>query len=635
MRKEEGQRYRSLTRRALLLAGGQTALLSTLAARMYYLQVVQGEKYTMLAEENRINVRLIAPSRGRIVDRFGVPLASNRQNYRVVLIAEQSGDIDKTLDALGSIVTLTEQDRRRVHRDIRRKRPFVPIVVRANLNWDEVSRVEVNVPELPGVMIEEGLTRHYPFGETASHIIGYVGAVAEKELTGDPLLELPDFRIGKDGVEKFHDLRLRGTAGTSQVEVNAYGRVIREVARKEGTPGDEVALTLDMALQEFAYKRCLIEQSAACVVLDAPTGEVLALVSCPGYDPSAFSNGISATYWRELVTNMRAPLRNKAIAGSYAPGSTFKPVVALAALEAGVMTPDTRISCPGHYWFGNVKFHCWKKGGHGSVNLRDAIKHSCDVYFYECGRRLGIDRIAAMANRFGLGNKLDFDVPGEVKGIIPTRAWKLGRDGVPWQQGETISASIGQSYVSATPLQLATYVARLVTGRAVLPRITRRKGVMTPQDDGSDLPDFASLNIPPKDHKLVLEGMFAVVNEPGGTAYSARITEPTMAMAGKSGTSQVRRITQAERDNGLRKIKDVPWKERDHALFVSFAPVSAPRYVCATIVEHGGETMGGGSAVAAPICRDVLREAQKRDPARRIPQIEFVAEAGAPRQGDG
>jgi penicillin-binding protein 2 len=305
-------------------------------------------------------------------------------------------------------------------------------------------------------------------------------------------------------------------------------------------------------------------------------------------------------------------------------------MVALAALEAGVMTPDTRVFCGGHYDFGNVKFHCWKKGGHGSVNLRDAIKHSCDVYFYECGRRLGIDRIAAMAKRFGLGHKLDFDVPGERAGIMPTREWKLAHDGVPWQQGETISASIGQSFVSATPLQLATMTARLITGRAIEPRITREKGLMTGNEgEGAISTDVPALNITAKDLKLVLDGMYAVVNEPGGTAYAARITDPAMAMGGKSGTSQVRRITQAEREHGLRKIKDVPWRERDHALFISFAPVVQPRYVCAVVVEHGGESAGGGSAVAAPICRDVLREAQKRDPARRIPQIEYVAEAPA------
>jgi penicillin-binding protein 2 len=382
-----------------------------------------------------------------------------------------------------------------------------------------------------------------------------------------------------------------------------------------------------MALQDLAMRKCAAEQSAACVLLDAVTGDVLALASAPGFDPIAFGSGLSSALWREITTNPRDPLRNKAVAGAYAPGSTFKPMVALAGLESGVITPDTRVGCPGHYELGNTVWHCWKKGGHGVLTVRDAIKHSCDVFFYETAHRLGIDRIAAMAKRFGLGGKLAFDIPGEVAGNIPTRDWNLANYGVPWQLGETISAGIGQSKVTATPLQLATMAARLVTNRAVVPRITRAHGIMRPGPAVDQPSEFPSLGVSPRDLKLVLDGMFAVVNEQGGTAYAARINDPALAMGGKSGTSQVRHISAAEREHGLRKIKDVPWKERDHALFISFAPVSSPRYVCAVIVEHGGESAGGGSAVAAPICRDMLKEAQLRDPARRVPDVEFVAEA--------
>ncbi len=590
---------------------------------------MQAGKYAVLADENRINLSLLAPLRGRIIDRFGVPLATNNQNYRIVLVAEQAGDIEATLDAIDKLITLSESDRRRVLREIRRKHSFVPIVVRGNLSWEEVARIEVNVPELPGVTIEQGMTRHYPFGDNVAHVLGYVAPVAEKELTGDPLLELPDFRIGKSGVEKSHDLELRGTAGTSQVEVNAFGRVVRELSREEGDSGKEVVLGLDMALQDLAARRCAAEQSTACVLLDAVTGDVLALVSSPGFDPVAFGAGLTPVMWRDLLANPRNPLSNKAVAGTYAPGSTFKPMVALAALEAGVMTPETLVSCPGHFALGNTVWHCWKKGGHGTLNMRGAIKGSCDVYFYETARRLGIDRIAAMAKRFGLGQRLEFDIPGEAPGNIPTTQWNLGKYGVAWQLGETISAGIGQSKVAVTPLQLATMAARLVTNRAVVPRVTRANGVMTPpglEPAGGPISTFPSLGIAPKDLRLVLDGMAAVVNEQGGTAYGARIKEAGLEMGGKSGTSQVRHISQAERDHGLRKIKDVPWKERDHALFIAFAPIAAPRYVCAVIVEHGGESAGGGSAVAAPICRDLLREAQLRDPARRVPDVEFVAQ---------
>jgi len=625
----DNKRVRLLTRRAALVAGGQMALFGALAARLYYLQVVQADRYAMLADENRINLRLLPPPRGLIVDRFGAQLASNRQNYRVVLVAEQAGDIEKTLDAVGALITIGDGDRHRVLREIRSKHSFVPVAIRENLTWDEMARIEVNAPELPGVSIEQGLTRAYPLAEMASHVVGYVAPVSEKELTGDPLLELPDFRIGKEGVEKDHDLDLRGQAGTSQIEVNAFGRVVRELSRHDGTPGKEIALTIDANLQQYVAQRCIAEQSVACVVLDAPTGEVLAMVSVPGYDPAPFSTGLSSALWHELMENEYKPLNNKTIQGVYPPGSTFKPMVALAALASGLSTADTRVTCTGVFKLGNHEYHCWRHQGHGTLDMRGGIKNSCDVYFYETAHRIGIDRIAAMATRFGFGSPLGIDIPDEKGGLIPTQAWKLARWGVAFQPGDTISCGIGQSYVSVTPLQLATMVARLVTNRAIVPRLTRAAGVMKP-GEAPAAPEFAPLNVTQRDVNLVLDGMYAVVNEQGGTAYGARITDPTMAMGGKSGTSQVLQITPEERAKGLIKAKDFPWGRRDHALFVSFAPVSAPRYVCAVVVEHGGIEASGGSAVAAPICRDVLIEVQKRDPARRVPDGRLAVEQPSP-----
>jgi penicillin-binding protein 2 len=584
------------------------------------LQIVEADRYLVLADENRISLKLLAPIRGRILDRFGIVLADSRPSYQLVIVAEQAGDVAATLNALGTLIEVSESDRRRVLRDIRRIHPFVPVLVRPNLSWDEMARVEVAAPELPGVSVEPGVTRHYPLGETASHVVGYVAAVSEPELTGDPLLELPGFRIGKAGVEKSRDTELRGIAGTSQVEVNAFGRVIRELTRVTGKPGQDVVTSIDVSMQEFATRRCGAEQSVASVLLDAVTGDVLALVSVPSFDPVPFSTGLTSAMWQDLANDPRKPLSNKVISGTYPPGSTFKPVVASAALSAGVLTPQTSITCPGYLSLGNATFHCWRHGGHGTLRLRDAIKKSCDVFFYETARRVGIDRLAAMANRFGFGDVLGLDIPGERSGLIPSREWRLAAGGTTWTQGETVIAGIGQGSVLATPLQLATMVARLVTGRAVSPRLVRADGVMPP---GGDLapPDFAPVGVDPHVLGLVLDGMNAVVNEQGGTAYAARITEPDFAMGGKSGTSQVRHISEYEREHGVRKARQVPWKERDHALFVAFAPVGAPRYVCATVVEHGG----GGSAVAAPICRDILLEAQRRDPARRVPEGYAVA----------
>jgi penicillin-binding protein 2 len=625
----EKNREKLVTRRAALLAGGQALLGVTLAGRMYQLQILDKDRYTVMADENRINLRLLTPPRGRIFDRFGVALADNRPNYRVVVVPEQAGNLEATLAALGGLIEITEADQRRVMRDAKRKHPFVPLVVRSNLSWEEMARIEVAIPELAGVSVEQGLIRSYPYGTTASHALGYVAAVSEKELTGDPLLELPDFRIGKNGVEKAQDTQLRGSAGTSQVEVNAYGRVVREIASTPGRPGQDVVLGIDAALQDFTVKRCATEASLSCVVLDAVTGDVLALVSSPSYDPLQFATGLTPALWQELSTDPRNPLTDKVIAGVYPPGSTFKPVVALAALEAGIITPETSVTCPGYLSLGNATFHCWRHGGHGTVRLHDAIKKSCDVFFYETARRIGIDRLGAMARRMGFGSPLGLDIPGERGGTIPDRDRQLALTGVAWQQGETLIAGIGQGSVTATPLQVATMAARLVTGRAVVPRLVRPEGKLPPGGDPRP-PAFAALGVNPRSLALVLDGMNAVVNEQGGTAYAARITDLTMAMGGKSGTSQVRRISAIEREHGVRKGAEVPWKDRDHALFVAYAPVTAPRYVCAVVVEHGGASGGGGSAVAAPICRDVLFEAQKRDPARRVPEPEAVAQAAAP-----
>jgi penicillin-binding protein 2 len=634
----ETQRDKLLTRRAVLLGGGQLALAAALIARMYELQVVDKARYTLLSNENRINLRLLAPPRGRVFDRFGVALADNKHDFRVIVVPEETSDLAATLTALGSLIGLSADDRRRLLREARQQHAFVPLEVRGNLSWDEMAKIEVAIPELAGVAIEQGSIRNYPYGAIASHPLGYVGKPSQKDLDGNPLLELPDFRIGKAGIEKADDLQLRGVAGTSEVEVNAYGRVIRELARQPGQPGEDLTVGLDMAMQRVAMARCAAEPSVSCVLLDAPTGDVLALASSPSYDPMLFSRGLTEAAWQELENDPRKPLVNKAIAGMYPPGSTFKPTIALAALSVGAITPETEIFCPGYLRLGNAIFHCWKHGGHGTLRLHDAIKESCDVFFYETARRTGIDNIAAMAHRFGYGAPLGLDIPGELGGLIPTPEWKRAKFGVPWQKGETLITGIGQGFVLVTPLQLATMVARLVTGRAIVPHIVRPQGRMPPGGDPAP-PEFAPLGVSPENIALVISAMIAVVNEPHGTAYHARIKDPQFAMGGKTGTSQVHRITAFEREHGILTGARVPWKDRDHALFVGFAPADAPRYVAAAVVEHGGTQGGEGGAVAAPIVADVLLEAQKRDPARRVPlpapatpTVPTTPTAGAPPQ---
>ena len=596
-----------------MLAGGKLVLLSALVGRMYYLQVLESERYATLADENRINIRLLPPPRGRIVDRFGVPVAVNQQNYQVILTPEQAGDVEAILKALGAIIDIGENERRRIVREAGRRRPFVPVTVRQNLSWTQVARIEVNAPDLPGVMIDVGRSRDYPHGEDIAHVLGYVAAVSEDEATGDPLLRLPGFRIGKAGVEKVHDRALRGTGGSSQVEVNALGRVIKEIERQEGQPGAEVALTIDLALQK-RLSASLRGKSAAAVVLDVHTGEVLAMASAPSFDPNAFNRGLSVDEWGALVSDSRSPLINKAIAGQYAPGSSFKPVVAMAALEKGAIAPASRIFCRGFVDLGDARFHCWRKGGHGELALAGAIIQSCDVYFYETALRTGIDRIAAMGRRLGLGRTLGLDLPGEQAGLMPTQDWKQATIGGAWQPGETLISGIGQGYMLATPVQLAVMVARIVNGgREIVPHVTRGVNLAGKPVARRSGP-AAALGLSPAHLGVVRRGMKAAVNHPRGTAYRARIAEPGLEMGGKTGTVQVRRITKAERKAGVRKNKDRPWEERDHAVFVGYAPTDAPRYAIAVVVEHGG----GGAKVAAPIARDILLAAQRRDAAGRV-----------------
>ena len=613
MIRREGKRFRTVTRRAFLLGAVQTAAFGVLAARMYQLQVSEADRYATLAEDNRVSPRLIPPERGVVVDRFGVPLAVNRQTYRIVVVPEQAGNLDRILTAINELVSIPEHEWNRVMRTARRMRGFMPLPVIEDLSWEEIARVAVHAPDLPGVQIEVVPRRIYPESATMAHLVGYVGAVAEDDLTGDPLLSMPGFKIGKAGMEKTHELPLRGKAGLSEVEVNAVGRVIRELRRTEGRPGRELMLTVDTELQKLALDRFGAETGAA-VVMDVHTGEILAMASRPTFDPNPFPRGIGGAEWRRLTTHPHAPLTNKAIAGHYAPGSTFKMVTAMAAMEAGIK-PHTTVSCSGSISLGDSRFHCWRRGGHGTLNMTDALVQSCDVYFYEMAGRIGIDKLAVMGRRLGVGVRLGIDLPSERDGLMPTQAWKRGATGKPWVKGETLIAGIGQGYVLATPLQLAVMTARLVNGgRAVKPVLTRALG-----SEGrlvAAAPGQApSLGLSVEALGVVNRGMAGVVNGARGTARAARIETPGMEMGGKTGTAQVRRITMAERRTGVRKNADLERESRDHALFVGYAPVTAPRYVVSVIVEHGG----GGSAVAAPIARDILIETQTRDPTRRAP----------------
>lgn len=593
-----------ISRRGALLLGAQAAVMGALFWRLKALQIDSADEYLLMAEENRINVRLLPPARGEIFDRKGRPLALNRQNYRVVLVREQAGDVEAVLDELARLIDIPPHQRSRALREIRSKSAFVPVTVAENLDWETFARVNANAPALPGVTPEVGLSRHYPEGEKLGHVLGYVARFAEvdkdREDADDPLFQIPDFHIGKNGVERALEPVLRGSAGASRIEVNAVGRVIREIDRKPGAPGADIGLTIDLDLQRYALRR-MEGESAATVVMEIESGDILALASTPGFDPNKFVTGISQAEWTALLEDEYRPLANKAVSGQYPPGSTFKMIVALAALEAGVAGPGETVFCNGGYKLGDRIFHCWKRGGHGHVNLKESIKSSCDVYFYEMARRVGVDRISEMAVRFGLGPAPALEMTAVRDGIAPTRAWKLARHGEGWQLGDTLNVGIGQGYVLSSPLQLAVMTARLGgDGRMVAPRLVRTVG-----GQPAPAPEPAPLGVSAAHLRLVREGMFAVSSEPGGTAWRSRIADEAMLMAGKTGTSQVRRITMAERARGVTRNEDLPWNRRDHALFVAFAPWEQPRYAIATVVEHGG----GGSRAAAPIARDIMMRA--------------------------
>lgn len=607
---KDSDRALSFSRRAFVVGAFQGMFLTVLGGRLAWLQMVEGNRYQTLAENNRINLKMMAPARGQIVDRFGVPFAINNQNFRVLIVPEQTDDLAQSLQKLKKYIKLEDTQIEKVLKLAKKSPSYTPLEVTDDLKWEEVATVEVNIPDLPGTSIDMGEIRHYPFGDATAHIIGYVGAASKKdqETEKDPLLTLPNFQVGKSGVEKTLDSSLRGKAGSSEVEVNVVGREVRELHNLQSTEGSRVVLSIDAELQRFAQQRLAAERSASAIVMDVHSGEIYALASYPAFDPNYFTGGISHERYEELRSDITLPLMNKAVAGQYPPGSTFKMVTALAALEAKVITEHSTAFCPGYYNFGGRRFHCWKHSGHGTVNVVTALEQSCDTFFYKLSSDLGINRLAEMARRLGFGSTFGMELGEERAGLVPDEAWKKKSYGEQWHPGETLNASIGQGYMLSTPLQLAVMTARIVNGgKAVKPWLTGYIGSERVQHDV-----WESLDINPKHLEIVMRGMNLVVNNQRGTAYGSRIVEEGMAMGGKTGTAQVKRITMQERAAGVRN-EDLAWHFRHHALFVGYAPIGNPRYACSVVVEHGV----GGSKAAAPVAHDLLLMAQQRDPASK------------------
>ncbi|MBN2676158.1 MAG: penicillin-binding protein 2 [Alphaproteobacteria bacterium] len=596
----DGDLIRTFNRRTLLLGGGKAVLLSFLMGRVFFLQVIESKKYRELSNKNAFRLHILIPLRGKITDRYDVVMADNDQRYSLFITPEQvqkSQTMEDMFNFFSEYLSFEEDDRIRILKTVKKQGDVLPVLVKGNMTWEEMAPIAMRQFDLPGLFIETDIVREYPLKESASHVIGYVG-LDKKKTKYDQyrfLYRVPDFRTGRNGVEKEFDKRLTGEPGELIQKVNAHGRLSKtfKAEKKEAIAGKDLKLTLDTRLQKYASE-VFFEKSGSVLVMDVHTGELLTMASFPEYDLTRFEGRIEAEYYKELLDNPYHPLINKPVEGLYAPGSTFKMLVALAGLHYEKITSSKEIFCPGYFWYGNHKFHCWEKRGHKHISLVDAIQKSCDVYFYQLGLEVGIDRIEEISRKFGLGEKTGIQLPTEKQGVVPNRYWKKEHMGESWVHGDTIMTSIGQGLTLTTPLQLAVMISRLVNGgKAVSPTLTARDNV-----------NFEDMGFQAEHLDLIKKGMFNVVNEKHGTARGSAFDVAGMKMGGKTGTTQVRRISTQERLTSVRSQNSLDWRLRNHALFVGYAPADAPRYACCVVVEHGR----GGSSTAAPVASKMLKK---------------------------
>ncbi len=590
------EKSRVMTLRMLGIAFSFVVIGFIILGRLFYLQVLQGEKYLLLAEKNRISVRMTMPTRGIIYDRNGVKLAENAKTFQAVLIKEQSPDYKVTLENFLKLIPVEEDELDRIEKELRWKRPFMPVRIKDNLTFEQMTLLQLNAPALLGIQIEEGMMRLYPAGEGNTHVVGYVSLLTEKDVDGntsDPRLDLPGYRIGRIGIESSQQNHLKGTPGHRKSEINAQGRTVRVLEEMPSESGSDIVLTIDSRLQNEALA-LLKGYAASAIVMNAQTGEILALVSAPSFDANLFTVPISVKNWNKLLYHKHRPLQNKVLSGLYSPGSVFKLVVGLSGMESGVIGPKTRVKCKGKINVGDHVFHCWKHAGHGSLTLEEALMHSCDVYFYEVAQKIGYEKIIETASKLGFGSPVGVGLSGESSGLLPTDDWKRGRFNDAWRLGDTLNLSIGQGFINATPLQMVTALARIVSGKNVQPTLLNQNIEYNNKDI-----DFNKSYL-----KRLRNGMIDVVNHPEGTAYGVRFQENGWRMAGKTATTQVRRISMKEREEGLKSQDELPEEYRDHAIFVAFMPTDKPKYVAIVMVEHGG----GGSRTAAPIMSRLMRK---------------------------
>ncbi len=625
---------KSISRRMFLLTAAKAVVLVGVVGRLISLQINESKKYKTLSDKNRFREWKLAPERGIIKDYFNNEIASNKQVYQIHLIPENSHSIEEVFFRLKTILNISDKKIFLLKKKIAKQKPWDPIIISDNLTWSEFSRVNLFLHELQGVEPIVSVARVYKDSSSA-HVIGYVSQVSAKELKNKEYLRemsVPGMAVGKTGLEKRLDEDIIGKVGFQRYEVNAFGKRIKQIQVDQGQSGKNFKTTLDLEVQKFTAQ--ILENKAASVcVMDIYNGDIISLVSSPSYDPNAFVHGINKKYWKSLINNEKKPLINKAISGLYPPGSTIKTIVALSALENKIIRPLNTVRCTGKIELFGEKFHCWKKEGHGIMNMRSAIKRSCDVYFYELARKLGVDRLSKTAKQFGLGKRVLNDFSEERSGVVPSTAWKKKFIGQNWYLGETLHSGIGQGYFQSTPLQLCLMTAQIANGGfKINPRIIYDKNKnnlkeyldfknQNPNQPISEDLLVSNFDLKPlfknqENIKIIKDAMYSSSNEPGGTSYRSRLENKKFTFAGKTGSSQIRKFTEAQREAEV-KQEDLPYQNRDHALFVAYAPVSDPKYAISVVVEHGGS----GSKSAAPIAKKVIKKVLERHELRQSANI--------------
>ena len=588
---EQKKQLQIINRRTFLLFLGKISLFSIVGWRLFNIQILNSNKYKTLSKNNQITLEIILPLRGEIKDRNGNIIASNIKRYDLYIIPEQTTNLENTLKNLSNFVSIDFKKKREINQLSHKIKKFQSIKVLENLNWEELELVETNKNHLTGLQLLENYQRVYPHGEFLSHIVGYINQPSKIDLNLPYISKMPSLDIGKRGIEKFFNEQLIGTPGQREIEVNAGGRLIREISTIPSKKGKNLNISIDLGLQKFTQKEISKHKAGSIVVLNIESGEIFSMVSTPTFDPNLIVKKPNEEYWKTLLKNSLSPLINRSIQGLYSPGSTFKLIVALAGLKHNVITPDNTEFCEGKIEFGDRYYHCWKTNGHGKMNLENAIKESCDVFFYKLALKIGIDKIAKLAKEFGLGQKFNIGILSEKKGIVPSKKWKKKFLNENWYIGETLIAGIGQGYALSTPLQLAVMTARIASnGRKIVPTLMVRKEEKT-FDKIKNISDQIA---------LIKKAMFKVVNETKGTAYRSKSDQ--FLFSGKTGTSQVKRISILERESEEFRTKDIEWKNKDHALFVGYMPADNPRYAISVVIEHGGS----GSSTAAPIAKKIF-----------------------------